>query len=1404
MKKLVFLIVLSLMMGLVWGQTTINFDDNAKWTAGSAALTSYAVDHTYVDGVFSATGGTALRNTTTAQDGFPGALGTYAWRLENLSTVDWRITIASGGVSTFSIAIRRWDGTPSPAYNLEYSVNAGSSWNLVSAISNTTLDNSSAWKTFNGSINSSATNILIRLKATGTTERIMVDNFIWTGYSSSAVATPTFDPVAGTYGSAQSVTISTTTSGATIRYTTDGNDPTESSTQYSTPISVSQNTTIKAKAWKTDMDPSGVATAVYVIKAATPTFDPVAGTYSGTQTVTISCTTPSSTIYYTTNGSTPTTGSAQYTGPISVETSQTIKAIATAVNYGTSDVGSAAYTITVPTITVNPTSLTGFTYILDNGPSVAQSFTLTGSNLTNNVSVSVTSDYQIATSESGTYGSSLSYTPSSGSVSASVYVRQVAGLAIGATYTGTVTCSSTGATDNSVSLSGSVTAPPPPAVPVATNATNLASNSFTANWNSASGATGYELDVFTTSVSPTPSGLFISEYIEGSSSNKAIEIYNGTATAVTLTGYNLKTYVNGSSTPSQTITLTGSINPGATYVVANSSSNATILGQANLTSGSLTHNGNDAVGLFNGTTLVDLVGVIADQNWGLNVTLVRKINATVPSTTYSSSDWDSYPVDTAAYLGYHGSINYVSGYEELDVENVQNYPVSSLNPGTTYYYRVRAYNSHGTSADSNVKSVTTLSPTITVSTSSLTGFTYEAGSGPSGELSFMISGSNLTDDISIVAPTNYQISLISGTGFNPLTPLVLNQSGGSVGTTTVYVRLSAGLDPGSYNGETIIASSTGATSQVVTCSGTVTTPPPPPAPVAISATEVGTDTFVANWNSVDEATGYKLDVYYLSGNAATDLFFSEYIEGSSSNKAIEIYNGTGTAVDLSNYTVNLYSNGSSTVSQTLSPSGTLSAGDVFVIANANANSAIQAVADVTSTVTFFDGNDAIELVNTSSKGIVDIFGRIGDNPGTFWGTDPLVTAEKTLVRKATVTGGVTSNPESGFPTLATEWDSYPQNTTSYLGSHTMGNKAYVNGYENLTVNGTSIIVSGLQPNTTYYYVVRATNEYGTSMNSNQVEVTTDNEQVVINDDGSATGATIVTGGSVPESLLGPDTGIPAVIYTITAAGVRDVTVNRPLGFGSVDWYCWLVVGGNPFAGPNPIPALTASYTFTNINFDAKGDVVVIINDNQTLPVELSSFTATLTAHNYVQLTWVTQTETGVQGYYIFRSGVNDLGTAQMVSTMIPATNTSSQQSYIFVDSELFEEGMYYYWLQNTDFDGSSSFHGPVSIQYTTGGGNGGAPNIPLSTQLKAAYPNPFNPSTRIPYDLAKGAVVKIHIYNSRGQLVRSFPIGAKDAGSYYIDWNGKNDKGEDCATGVYYIRMQAGDKQFNSKAVLMK
>ncbi|WP_136667640.1 T9SS sorting signal type C domain-containing protein [Flavobacterium sp. H122] len=114
------------------------------------------------------------------------------------------------------------------------------------------------------------------------------------------------------------------------------------------------------------------------------------------------------------------------------------------------------------------------------------------------------------------------------------------------------------------------------------------------------------------------------------------------------------------------------------------------------------------------------------------------------------------------------------------------------------------------------------SSNINVSTTSLTGFTYAVGSGPSTEQSFDVSGSNLTDNLVLTAPGDYEISTASGTGFGSSVSLV--PSSGTVASTPIYVRLKAGLVLGNYNSQNIVCTSTGATDQNVSCNGSVTNP----------------------------------------------------------------------------------------------------------------------------------------------------------------------------------------------------------------------------------------------------------------------------------------------------------------------------------------------------------------------------------------------------------------------------------------------------------------------------------------------------------------------------------------------------------------------------------------------------
>ncbi len=147
----------------------------------------------------------------------------------------------------------------------------------------------------------------------------------------------------------------------------------------------------------------------------------------------------------------------------------------------------------------------------------------------------------------------------------------------------------------------------------------------------------------------------------------------------------------------------------------------------------------------------------------------------------------------------------------------------SLTLNTQYFYKAWSVDGDDNYSSGVTDDATTLTPTITVSTNTLSDFTYLEGNGPSAEQTFTVEGSNLTNNITFTLPTNYEISETSGSGFSTAVVLTPNGSG-TVASKTIYVRLIAGLSEGDYNGENITATSTDADNKTVTCSGSVTGP----------------------------------------------------------------------------------------------------------------------------------------------------------------------------------------------------------------------------------------------------------------------------------------------------------------------------------------------------------------------------------------------------------------------------------------------------------------------------------------------------------------------------------------------------------------------------------------------------
>ena len=248
----------------------------------------------------------------------------------------------------------------------------------------------------------------------------------------------------------------------------------------------------------------------------------------------------------------------------------------------------------------------------------------------------------------------------------------------------------------------------------------------------------------------------------------------------------------------------------------------------------------------------------------------------------------------------------------------------------------------------------------------------------------------------------------------------------------------------------------------------------------------------------------------------TDLLFSEYAEGSSNNKYIEIYNGTGADVDLSVYSVKIGSNGN-LFGITESLTGVLADGDVFIIANGNANATILALADITSGVANFNGDDVVGLFKNNV--LIDIIGIEGNDPGSGWDVAGVIggTVNHTLVRKASICTPTTDWAVSaGTTTTDSQWEVYAIDTFDYLGFHTANcgggpvaptaitNEASGIGNGVATLNGT-VSANGAEATITFEY--GTTDAYGNTIDATPHTTTGDNIPVTADLSGLTNGTT---------------------------------------------------------------------------------------------------------------------------------------------------------------------------------------------------------------------------------------------------------------------------------------------------------
>jgi hypothetical protein len=334
----------------------------------------------------------------------------------------------------------------------------------------------------------------------------------------------------------------------------------------------------------------------------------------------------------------------------------------------------------------------------------------------------------------------------------------------------------------------------------------------------------------------------------------------------------------------------------------------------------------------------------------------------------------------------------------------------------------------------------------------------------------------------------------------------------------------------------------------------------------------------------------------------------------------------------------------------------------------------------------------------------------------------------------------------------------------------------------------------LRFNTTYYWSVVASNDYGMANDTQRWSFTTTDGKPVNPDPAN-------TAGDVANNVFDWDDVAGAtgyLFYLGTADGVWDLVNAAPCE-----------AKGSTYTYMGPSDPFTDYYwkvdTVTPLE-TIEGNVWTFGTGEHTLPVELSSFTAIITSDLTVKIAWVAQSETNHSGYNVLRSEANALDCAITINPILidQGENLGTQISYAYTDVETYSNMVYYYWLESVSLDGVSDFYGPLTVTIGDPTLDPLPPVTPMVTQLLHAFPNPFNPNTNIRYSLKEAGKVNIDIYNVKGQIVRSFDANYNSPGYYQVSWDGKDMNGRTASSGIYMYRMVCGSYSSSKKMILAK
>ena len=848
--------------------------------------------------------------------------------------------------------------------------------------------------------------------------------------------------------------------------------------------------------------------------------------------------------------------------------------------------------------------------------------------------------------------------------------------------------------------------------------------------------------------------LFLSEYIEASSgSHKAIEIYNPTAETVDLSAYFVKHSRNGagwgmydSNTEYSEFThqLNGTLPSGEVYVLAADQANPlTILPVTDeeLSYPSVVHfNGDDAIGLFHNDVLIDVIGVETEEGaWDV----AGVSNGTQDHKLVRKSTVISGNIDWSVSAGTNAD-NSEWIVETADADDQFNITLGSHIYGTGGE-NIAPFASAGYNQNVLVGSEVILDGSGSADPDgTIESYNWTQTAGTLVELS-----SSSNSEVSFIAPSSEDSLSFT---------LTVTDNDGATASSTVYVKTAQG--------------------------------------------------------------------------ASNAVFFSEYAEGSSFNKYLEIFNGTGDDIDLSLYAISSCSNGCDDESAWDYPSnitfetGTIvSSGDVYVISTGlSADPAILAEADDNFTY-LSNGNDAFAIVDASSGMVIDIIGDRGSDPGDGWEVAgvPDATVDHTLVRKSSIeTGNSDWESSAGTDASDSEWIVYDNETWDYLGFHSQSVDAplvAVNSVSPVFITDQTEIEFSAAVTTPSGSVSSVIVKYGTNGQLlNEAELYQDNGDIWAGTIPAQQGNIVLqmkVYATNSEGVEGQSIMVERIIASSTLSAIADLYNSQSTN--EIVTVRGIVTIGSSLLHPTYTKVYIQDvsgrglslFSFESHSGIERGDELEVVGYThmegttfELVDFEYKELSSQNTIPDPLDVTPSGSNSNDYEGTLI-----SFIGTITDMPTISNMTNLEidGETNVVIWNSTGIDVSNFIVGYRGQFIGVGSQYNGQyqllVGYQSDIATVVGVDDDILVAErfELIPAYPNPFNPTTKISFAIDTPSEIEINVYDVNGKVVHTILKGYYQSGMHGIEWNAS-----EFASGMYFVHLVKQGERRMQKVMLLK